>query len=155
MNNFVTFTEFRNLNAVIILLFSSVVLFAQSARIGGPHSSHDRCDFSKYAAVPIEYYAKDAVERKVVPKYPVAAAKQRVGSNVSVKILIDERGHIVRACATFGNKLFFKNAEAAAKLWRFKPKYGLAFSSAPEGRKRKRYASAFIVFEFKPPEDRN
>ena len=60
--------------------------------------------------------------------YPGAAKRNRTSGSVSVKVLLDEAGQVILACAIKGNTLFYANSENAAynsrfpvTLWNGKP----------------------------------
>ena len=107
------------------------------------------CDFSSYAPIRMHHIPTEAVVRKVEPKYPRKVKAQKLEETVSVKILINENGIVEKACALSGNKVFWREAEKAALKWRFKPKYGLAFTAERLDKVQKRYAFAFISFTFR------
>lgn len=106
------------------------------------------CDFSKYSPIRMNHFPSEAVIKKVTPNYPQKARKQKIEDTVSVKILINENGILEKACAFDGNRVFWTEAEKAAMKWRFKPKYGLAFSVQRQDNVKKRYAFAYISFTF-------
>ncbi len=112
-------------------------------------SSELKCDFTKYAPIKMEHFPSEVVLKKVSPIYPKKAKNQKIEGAVSVKILINERGLVEKACAFYGEKIFWSKAEEAALKWRFKPKYGLAFKVQRQDKARKRYALAYISFTFK------
>lgn len=55
----------------------------------------------------------------VQPPYPQEALARRVSGKVTVRVLIDETGRVIRACAIEGPGLFTKAAESAARRSRF------------------------------------
>ena len=96
----------------------------------------------------MEHIPAETVIKKVSPKYPKLAKRQRVEGSVSVKLLIDERGMVRRSCAFIGDELLRSEAEKAGLQWRFKPGYGLAFTTKRKLGNRRRYAVAYISFTF-------
>jgi TonB family protein len=55
------------------------------------------------------------------PSYPAAAKEARAGGTVSVRVVIDESGQVLRACAITGHPLLAQAAENAAYGARFTP----------------------------------
>ncbi|MDX6574208.1 MAG: hypothetical protein QOE96_161 [Blastocatellia bacterium] len=55
------------------------------------------------------------------PHYPSEARAERVSGNVTVRVLIDELGTVIRACAVEGPRLLMKASESAAYQSRFSP----------------------------------
>jgi TonB family protein len=107
------------------------------------------CDFSIYRPIRMKHFPTEAVISKVSPQYPRKARTQKIEGKVSVKILINEAGIVEKACAFDGQKIFWAEAEKAALQWKFKPKYGLAFTTQRQDKAQKRYAFAYMVFTFK------
>lgn len=59
--------------------------------------------------------------KRVTPQYPVSARALRLTGQVVVEVTIDERGDVVAAEAVEGPPLFWSEAVAAIKLWKFRP----------------------------------
>lgn len=59
--------------------------------------------------------------RLVQPPYPAEARMQRASGKVTVRILIDEIGKVIRACAVEGQRVLLKASESAAYNSRFTP----------------------------------
>ena len=55
----------------------------------------------------------------VQPPYPKEALARRISGQVTVRVLIDETGKVIRACAIEGPDVLMKVAEAAARSSRF------------------------------------
>jgi protein TonB len=55
------------------------------------------------------------------PPYPDEARASRVSGTVTVRVVIDETGKVIRACAVQGPSLLMRNSEAAAYNARFTP----------------------------------
>lgn len=59
--------------------------------------------------------------RRVEPKYPEEAKKNRIKGKVIVELTVDEEGNVMLARALNGHKLLKSAAIEAAKGWRFTP----------------------------------
>ncbi|HVS81296.1 MAG TPA: tetratricopeptide repeat protein [Pyrinomonadaceae bacterium] len=57
----------------------------------------------------------------VTPPYPVEARASRESGKVTVRVLINESGDVIRACAIEGPKLLTKASESAAARSKFSP----------------------------------
>jgi TonB family protein len=79
------------------------------------------------------------------PEYPNAAAAVNASGQVTVRVLVDLKGKVVRACALDGHPLLRKAALDAAKAGKFKPNFGL---SSPQMRYGRRYLEDEITFTF-------
>ena len=55
------------------------------------------------------------------PLYPEEARSRRVSGKVSVRIVIDESGNVIRACAVSGPPLLMRASESAAYRSKFTP----------------------------------
>ena len=108
----------------------------------------ERCDFSAYKPIKMDFFPQGAVIKEVSPKYPKKARTRKIEGVVSVKVLINEQGIVEKACVVNGNKIFWTEAGKAALQWRFTPKSGLAFTVQRQDKAQKRYAFAYIVFNF-------
>jgi TonB family protein len=107
------------------------------------------CDFSAYSTVRIEQFARGAIIKRVQPDYPPEAIQAAVEGRVSLKVLVNEKGLVEKACAFDGAQQLRRAAEKAALQWKFKPGYGLAFIRPKTEKNPKNFAEAHIVFEFK------
>jgi TonB family protein len=145
--------KYRHIFLVLLLLLLGIDKSnAQNDSLNkGAQNDESKCDFKKYAPIKMEHFPAEAILKKVVPKYPPKARKQKIEGTVSVKILINEKGIVEKACAFSGEKVLWVEAEKAALRWKFKPKYGLAFTAQRHDRVKKRYAFAYISFTFKLP----
>jgi len=112
----------------------------------------ERCDFSAYKPIKMDFFPQGVVIKEVSPKYPKKARTRKIEGIVTVKVLINEEGIVEKTCAVNGNKIFWTEAEKAVLHWRFKPKSGLAFTVQRQDKEQKRYAFAYIIFNFKPQE---
>lgn len=59
--------------------------------------------------------------RRVTPQYPVSARALRLTGQVVVEVTIDERGNVVAAEPVEGPPMFWNEAVAAVKMWKFRP----------------------------------
>lgn len=100
------------------------------------------CDFSGYRPSVIPRPPADALIKKVEAEYP-SGTRMRLQGEVKVKILVDRKGNVVRACVTQGHPLFRQSAMKAAWQWKFKPDFGLS------KRRGRRYIQSVIVFNFR------
>ncbi|MEJ7578644.1 MAG: tetratricopeptide repeat protein [Pyrinomonadaceae bacterium] len=64
---------------------------------------------------------KGEASSRFTPPYPEAAVAQRVTGRVIVKIIVDENGRVIYACAESGPAVFHLVSEQAAYRWRFTP----------------------------------
>lgn len=62
----------------------------------------------------MEHIPADVILKKVSPKYPRKARKQKIEGTVSVKVLTNEKGIVEKACAFSGEEIFWAEAEKAA-----------------------------------------
>ena len=58
---------------------------------------------------------------KPAPAYPAIAKAARAQGTVSVRIIVDETGHVISANAVSGHPLLQQSAIAAVRQWRFTP----------------------------------
>jgi TonB family protein len=110
------------------------------------------CDFKGLSTFKESDFVQLAVVRKVLPTYPEEARRLGLSGLVHVRILIDEKGRVARACAdpklsSISDTLFVEAAQSAAKQWRFKPYFG--FSKVPKTLKGK-YLEDALEFKFVP-----
>lgn len=146
--------KIANLNYCLIFKlvpFSLLCIVKVNAQNKTVQNDTPRCDLKKSFSMRMEHIPADVILKQVSPKYPQKARKQKIEGTVSVKVLINEKGIVEKACAFNGNKVFWTEAEKAALKWRFKPKYGLAFSVQIQDKTLKRYAYTYISFTFKLP----
>lgn len=80
----------------------------------------DECDFSSYKPSIVSHFVQTALKTKVKPKYPTEAAQRGIQGKISVKILVDRDGNVVKACAFNGDEILQHVAEEAALQWKFK-----------------------------------
>ena len=148
------FIKHTNLNEIcrlvsigFILALGSVALSAQESLVAIPQKNGPKCDYSDVRVIRMEHLATDAVRHRAKPVYPVKARLNMIEGTATVRVLVDRKGNVVRACAFQGAEIFYRSAEAAAKKWKFKPNYGLAFVDKSKKRKTV-YALASIFFDF-------
>ena len=100
------------------------------------------CDFSSFKA--LKMHSLPAVSL-ITPTYPAEAKDRRIGGTVHVKVIVDEKGTVLKACVIEGDESLRKAAEAAALEAKFKP--GLWNSYLAE---RYDYAEFIITYNFVP-----
>ena len=105
------------------------------------------CDFSAYKPLVISHAPLGGPIKKVAPEYPRVAKAARAQGEVQVKILVDLKGNVVRACAAHGHPLLRVAAEEAALEWKFKPNFG--FSIKPKFKSKRKHLESWIVFNFR------
>ena len=98
------------------------------------------CDFSRYRPLVFSHALMNAAIKKVEPVWPPMG---HGAGRVRVKILVDRKGDVVKACAVEGHPLLRVSAWEAALGWKFKPNFGL------EAKQKRKYIQSEIVFEFK------
>ena len=103
------------------------------------------CDFSGLRPARMSHVLQKAVVEIPKPEYPKAAAAVNASGQVTVRVLVDIKGNVVRACALDGHPLLRKAAVDAAKAGKFKPNFGL---SLPQKRHSRRYLEDEITFTF-------
>jgi TonB family protein len=59
--------------------------------------------------------------KRYAPPYPPEAKANRVTGKVTVRVLVDEKGKVIDACAIDGPTLLLQSAENAAYLTAFSP----------------------------------
>lgn len=57
---------------------------------------------------------------KIEPEYPKSELKNKSNYIVIIEVALDKEGNVIRADAVYGNSKFYKNAERAARQWKFK-----------------------------------
>jgi TonB family protein len=112
-------------------------------------SNLEKCDFSEFAPVRIFHFDSETVIKEVIPEYPIDAKNRGVEGNVVVRVLIDENGDVNKACIVKGEPELRYSAETAARQWKFKPKYGIAFTRPITPTNPQNYAEILLVFTFK------
>ena len=73
----------------------------------------DECDFKEYKPIRISDY-KVPIRKRVEPEYPRLAVDAKIVGTVVVKLLIDLKGNVIRACAEKGHPLLKRAAIEAA-----------------------------------------
>ena len=111
-------------------------------------TSSNKCNFSAYRPVRIQFFDSTFIRRKVQPEYPTEAVAKGLEGRVLVKALVNQAGEIEKACAVEGDELLRPAAESATLQWRYKPGYGLAFRRPVTPQNPQNYAEVFIDFEF-------
>jgi hypothetical protein len=101
----------------------------------------NECDFSEYKPIRISDY-KLPIKKKVEPEYSKLAVDSKIAGIVVVKVLVDLKGNVVRACAGKEHPLLKQAAIEGAVQWKFVRNCRSCF-----GRKAK-YMEEFIVFNF-------
>ena|SRR2546423_372143 len=96
--------------------------------VHGQEQAKSDCDFSRYRPLVITDYVLPVV-KKVEPEYPLAARAAKISGTVWVKILVNKRGDVVKACAEQGHPLLASSAQKAALQWKFAPNFGLSVKS--------------------------
>jgi len=84
----------------------------------------EKCDFSSYKPIIISHYVQFWVVSKFKPKYPEEAFRRNIQGEIRVKIIVDQKGNVVAACALSGDKILREVSEKVAKRWKFKDKGG-------------------------------
>ena len=126
-----------------ILLLTFVGCF--SVAVAGAQTKKPVCDFSELRPVRMSHVLQNAVVDVPKPEYPKAASAVGASGQVIVRVVIDLKGRVVRACVLEGNPLLRKSALDAAKAARFKANFGL---SQPQKRYGRRFLEDEITFTF-------
>jgi outer membrane biosynthesis protein TonB len=103
----------------------------------------DECDFSGYNPIRISDY-RIPIRKRVEPEYPKLAVDAGIAGRVTVKVLVDLKGNVVRACAATGHPVLKQPSVESALKWKFIRNCKRCF-----GRKA-RYMVEWIVFRFEP-----
>jgi TonB family protein len=74
------------------------------------------CDFTSFKALKMNSLPAVML---VKPVYPSKAKEQKMTGTVRVKVVVDKKGNVVRACAVEGDVLLREAAEAAALKSKF------------------------------------
>lgn len=85
-----------------------------------PSPEVEMCDFSEFHPVKVSHFVRSRLKVRQSPEYPQKAVDRAVEGIVSVKILVDREGNVVRACALEGDDDLRTAAEEAALKWKFK-----------------------------------
>ena len=104
-----------------------------------PTLVRDSCDFSSFDPIQVSHFVRYALVERVVPDYPQSALQRDAQGTVSVKILVDRDGTVVKACALEGDEELGRVAEDAALKWKFKRRVEAGVHS---------YIQAGITFRF-------
>jgi TonB family protein len=84
------------------------------------------------------------IVKSVEPKYPLIARKANVGGTVWVKVLVNERGDVVKACVEQGHPLLAASAYKATLQWKFAPNFGLSLKSKGKAK----LLDYYLTFDF-------
>ena len=106
----------------------------------GPRSEKTECDFSSFKALKMSSLPAVML---VKPMYPPEAREQKITGTVRVKVLVDKKGNVVRACAVEGDEMLREAAVAAA----LKSKYRAGLWNSYQA-ERYDYAELIISYNF-------
>jgi hypothetical protein len=81
----------------------------------------DNCDFSKYKPLRLGSTEGKLYRKIAEPEYPPEAKKKNIEGLVTVKVLFDGNGIVIKACAISGPSILRKAAEDAAMNSLFEP----------------------------------
>jgi TonB family protein len=84
--------------------------------------AEDECDFSAFTPSRVSHFVQTSLKTKVKPPYPDEAVRRGIQGRISVKILVNREGDVVKACALNGDQVLRRAAEEAASKWKFKRK---------------------------------
>jgi outer membrane biosynthesis protein TonB len=101
--------------------------------------NEEECDFSAYKPFTVSHFVQTSLKTQVKPLYPGEAVRQGIQGKISVKILVDRDGNVVKACALNGEDILRRSAEDAALKWKFNRKVATG---------RKSFVEAGISFNF-------
>lgn len=136
---------------IAVLLFASIFMRTAWGQVVESFSlcfsDIDSCDFSKYKPLKEPHTLYKAVVRRVDPEYPPAARTVRANGKVIVRILVNKKGDVVKACVVEGHPLLRAASIEAAKQWKFKNNFG-----ATEYKLKARFAEIDVTFNFQLPE---
>ena len=82
------------------------------------------CNIDSYHAVSETQFVQRTIVTLAKPSYPAGALKRGVEGPVSVDILVDKTGRVVKACALNGPELLRRAAVAGALACKFKENFG-------------------------------
>jgi len=92
----------------------------QKAENAARSKADDVCDFSAFKPSIVSHFVQTSLQTKVKPPYPEEAVSRGIQGKISVKILINRDGDVVKACALNGDEFLRRAAEGAALKWKFK-----------------------------------
>lgn len=114
------------------------------------------CNFDSYKPLvmgtPIRGGHEQLATEMVIPAYPPEARRRGIGGRVSVRVLINRSGEVVRACAV-GQRLLAASAESAVTQWKFQKDFGLGLVEPSRGGAE--YAVLNLSFDFDLKSDAN
>ncbi|MEW6128753.1 MAG: energy transducer TonB [Acidobacteriota bacterium] len=99
------------------------------------------CGFSKYKATRRSH---EKEKMRVAPEYPQFAKEARIQGSIIVKVLLDEKGDVIKACGLTGHPLLWDVAQKAAMEWKF----GTYTSSSLNNKNAQVYRVTVITFNF-------
>ena len=103
------------------LLLSSFAFASCILALVSPAAGQVReCDYDRFRPFRVDHYPEAAVLRRVTPKYPSTAKRDDIQGVVTVKVLVSRDGKVARACMSKGHNVFQREAESAARKWRFR-----------------------------------
>jgi hypothetical protein len=82
------------------------------------------CDTDSYHAVSETHFVQRTIVTLAKPSYPAEALKRGVEGSVSVDIVVDKTGSVVKACALNGPELLRRAAEKGALACKLKENFG-------------------------------
>ena len=106
------------------------------------------CLFLEFNPGRISHLAQRTVIERVKPDYPQSAVDEGIEGSITVMILIDRDGNVVKSCAPRGAPLLQEAAERAALKWKFKPNFG------HEKPGKLKYVIDAVVFDFVRPAEK-
>ena len=118
----------------------AIMLGLGSALVCRAQSTPSVCDFSRYRPLVLSHFLTGATVKKVEPTWPPMGHGT---GRVKVKILVDRKGDVAKACVMEGHPLLRVSALRAALEWKFKPNFGLG------AKQKRKYVQADIVFVFR------
>jgi hypothetical protein len=139
--------------ALVSLLLAVAMPGSDRCAAGQAVGAVDDCGFSKYPRVVNREFAKRATVRKAVPERPAEARALAVEIDVSIEVLVDRRGTVVKTCILRPPEgpapvpSLVSAAEAAARRWLFQPNFGLPKGVRP---KNVEYVRDTLTFRFGP-----
>jgi hypothetical protein len=93
-----------------------IVIMARGTSFGA-----DRCDFSEYKPLRIGVSEGKTIIGRAVPEYPSEAINRQIEGLVSVRVLYDDNGVVLKACVTSGHRLLRDASVSAALKTIFSP----------------------------------
>jgi TonB family protein len=104
------------------------------------------CDFSGFKPLKEPHSLLKAVTKRVEPRYPSVARGAKAEGQVVVRILVNKKGDVVKACVVEGHPLLRGVSLVAAKQWKFAKNFGFVDYNL-----RQRYAETDLAFQFQLP----